>query len=71
MFLLRVAVLDRFYCICFTGTVGQAEVKLVGGLVPYQGLLEVKLYNHWGTVCDDKFGDEEASIVCKMLGYNR
>ena len=23
----------------------------------------------WGTICDDDFDEEEASVICKMLGY--
>ena len=33
------------------------------------GLLEVFHDGEWGTVCDDRFGDVNAGIVCRMLGY--
>ncbi|XP_046553270.1 neurotrypsin-like [Haliotis rubra] len=33
------------------------------------GLLQVFHSGSWGTVCDDGFGQVEASVVCRALGY--
>ncbi|XP_048254178.1 uncharacterized protein LOC124117997 isoform X1 [Haliotis rufescens] len=35
----------------------------------HQGLLQVYHSGRWGTVCDDGFGQVEASVVCRALGY--
>lgn len=32
-------------------------------------VLEVKVLGQWGTVCANGFGYEEASVACRMLGY--
>ncbi|XP_067666942.1 scavenger receptor cysteine-rich type 1 protein M130-like [Haliotis asinina] len=34
-----------------------------------RGLLQVFHSGSWGTVCDDGFGQVEASVVCRALGY--
>ncbi|XP_067678804.1 scavenger receptor cysteine-rich domain-containing group B protein-like isoform X2 [Haliotis asinina] len=34
-----------------------------------RGLLQVLHSGIWGTVCDDYFGQVEASVVCRALGY--
>ena len=44
-------------------------MRLVGGESPNEGRLEVCYFNHWGTVCDDNFGTEEAQLVCRELGF--
>ncbi|XP_067678781.1 deleted in malignant brain tumors 1 protein-like [Haliotis asinina] len=36
-----------------------------------RGLLQVLHSGSWGTVCDDYFGEVEASVVCRALGYQR
>ncbi|XP_046551066.1 deleted in malignant brain tumors 1 protein-like [Haliotis rubra] len=36
-----------------------------------KGLLQVSHSGVWGTVCDDLFGEVEASVVCRALGYQR
>ena len=44
-----------------------ADIRLVGGATMYEGRLEVCNSGHWGTVCDDRFRDEHASVVCRQL----
>lgn len=45
------------------------EYRLADGN-EFEGRVEVKYRGIWGTVCDDDFGETEATVVCKSLGYN-
>jgi len=42
-------------------------VRLVGGEMEHEGLLEVYYKNTWGTVCDDSFTNVDAGVVCREL----
>ena len=44
------------------------DVRLVGGVNNYEGRLEIFVNDTWGTVCSDRFGNEEAMVVCRQLG---
>ena len=44
-------------------------MKLVGGIVPTEGRIEVCIGGYWGTVCDDYWTFEDASVVCRQLGF--
>ena len=46
------------------------QIRLARGQYSNQGLLEVYCNGQWGTVCDDFFGTEEATVACRQLGYN-
>ncbi|XP_041369837.1 deleted in malignant brain tumors 1 protein-like [Gigantopelta aegis] len=45
------------------------KVRLVNGSSTSEGRVEVFYNNTWGTICDDSFGQTEASVVCRMLGF--
>lgn len=49
-------------------------IRLVGentgrSLTTVAGRVEVRKFGIWGTVCDDDFGDAEAAVICRSLGY--
>jgi hypothetical protein len=43
---------------------------LVDGPNPQSGRIEVRHKSVWGTICDDHFDNNEASVVCRMLGLD-
>ena len=44
------------------------QLRLEGNVLNSSGRLEVFYNNSWGTVCDDEFDNNDASVACFMLG---
>lgn len=45
------------------------EVRLTKGNSSFEGRIEVKYNGHWGNVCATEFGENDARVVCRMLGF--
>ncbi|XP_033105126.1 uncharacterized protein LOC117107534 [Anneissia japonica] len=46
------------------------NIRLSNGQREGEGRLEIFYGGSWGTVCDDGFGIEDATVVCRQLGYD-
>ena len=49
----------------------EGEIRLANGNpLDGSGRVEVCLDGHWGTVCDDGWDINDATTVCRQLGYS-
>ena len=46
-------------------------LRLVGGRTYYEGRVELCLDGTWGTLCDDFWSNNDASVACNQLGFGR
>ena len=48
----------------------EKTVRLVGGVLPIEGRVEYCTRGGWRTICDNKWNNNNAAVVCNELGYD-
>ena len=43
--------------------------RLVGGVDDTEGAIQVYYNTNWRSICNEGFGDLEANVVCRELGF--
>ena len=55
--------------LAFAAPCTNGQLRLVGGNFGNEGRVEICLNNEWGTICDDNWDDNDANVVCGVLGF--
>eukprot|EP00057_Strongylocentrotus_purpuratus_P012489 XP_011666963.1 PREDICTED: uncharacterized protein LOC100891205 isoform X2 [Strongylocentrotus purpuratus] len=55
----------------FSSYAETSRLRLISGATPNEGRVEVDVGDGrgWGTICDNGWGYNDASVVCKQIGY--
>ena len=58
------------FCICHISLVcTEKEIRLYRENDEKSGIIEVCYEGVWGSVCDDDWGNKDANVACKQLGF--
>ncbi|CAG2189330.1 unnamed protein product [Mytilus edulis] len=57
------------HCFLNCSTEDEGDLRIRPGYANHQGRLEIKYRGEWGTVCQNHFGNVDAEVACRQLGY--
>ncbi|CAC5424574.1 DMBT1 [Mytilus coruscus] len=57
------------HCFLNCSTEDEGGLRITAGYAKHQGRLEIYYRGEWGTVCDNHFGNVDAEVACRQLGY--
>lgn len=46
------------------------DLRLFGGTSELNGRVEICFRGYWGTICDDQWDDNDATVVCRQIGHS-
>ena len=52
------------------GLCNNSDLRLVGGSNEREGRIEICFNETWGTVCDNFWSTNDASVACRQLGFS-
>ena len=52
-------------------TCNDGEIRLVDGETENEGRVEICFDNQFGTICDDDWDNNDASVICYQQGFGR
>ena len=55
---------------CDVACNSETTVRLQGGLSDRHGRLEVCRNGLWNSVCEQNFGQVDATVICRQLGFS-
>ena len=61
---------NNILCCFFVLVCNNSDVRLVDGRNNYEGRVEICQSGIWGTVCDNRWDDSDALVVCRQLGLS-
>ncbi|XP_055896709.1 lysyl oxidase homolog 2-like isoform X2 [Biomphalaria glabrata] len=63
--------LTCFYAIVLARRYLEGDVRLIGGSRRYMGTVVIFHDGKWGAICDSQWDKQDATVVCRQLGYSR
>ena len=60
--------MNEYQC-CDLFLISDLDIRLVNGPSDAEGRVEIRYNDIWGTICNDNFDDNDALVLCKMLGF--